>query len=378
MQITDVTTTVLSYPHGAPIQDATIPPPPPGAGGRSQLFVHIHTDEGVEGFGLGQSSPGVREVIEQGFKDLLIGQDPFNIEKLWSDMFWRVRGYGRKGIAFCALSAVDIGLWDLKAKALGLPLYRLLGPYQESVPIYGSGGWTNFTVDELIAETSEWVEQGVKRVKIKVGKDFGTAEREDIERVAAVRKALGNDVAIYIDANNGYHPKQAIYMAREFEQFQVGWFEEPVLADDIDGLARIAASTTIPVATGEHEYTKYGFKELISRGGADIVQPDVGRVGGITEWMKVAHMAHGFDLPVAPHGVQLVHLHLCCATPNLKVVEYLKVAHEADKIWYTEFPEHKDGMLSPFPEQARAGVGAKPGFGREVRSLSIAVTPRLR
>ena len=360
MRITDVTTTVLSYPHAAPIQDATIPTPPSGSGGRSQLFVHIHTDDGVEGFGLGQSSPGVRQVIEHGMKDLLVGQDPFNIEKLWNDMFWRVRGYGRKGIAFCALSAVDIGLWDLKAKALGLPLYKLLGPFQESVPIYGSGGWTNFTVDELIGETTEWVEQGIKRVKIKVGKDFGTSEREDIERVAAVRRALGNDVAIYIDANNGYHPKQAIYMAREFEQYQIGWFEEPVLADDIDGLARIAASTTIPVATGEHEYTKYGFKELISRGGADIVQPDVGRVGGITEWMKVAHMAHGFNLPVAPHGVQLVHLHLCCATPNLKVVEYLKVAHEADKIWYTEFPEHQKGMWSPYPDKLGLGLELNP------------------
>ena len=275
-------------------------------------------------------------------------------------MFWRVRGYGRKGIAFCALSAVDIGLWDLKAKALGLPLYRLLGPFQESVPIYGSGGWTNFTVDELIAETTGWVEQGVKRVKIKVGKDFGQSEREDIERLAAVRRALGDDVAIYVDANNGYYAKQAVYMAKEFEQYQVGWFEEPVLADDIEGLARVASATTIPIATGEHEYTKYGFKDLISRGGADIVQPDVGRVGGVTEWMKVAHMAHGFNLPVAPHGVQLVHLHLCCATPNLKVVEYLNVAEASDRIWYTEFPEQKDGMWAPYPDRPGLGLELSP------------------
>ena len=363
MRITDVTTTMLRHPHGRPIQDATIPPPPPGAGGRAQLFVHIHTDEDFEGFGLGQANPGVREVIENDLKSLLIDQDPFNIEKLWDDMFWKVRGYGRKGVAFCALSAVDIGLWDLKAKALGLPLYRLLGPYTDSVPIYGSGGWTNFTVDELIAEATEWVEKGIKRVKIKVGKDFGQSEREDIQRVAAVRRALGDDVAIYIDANNGYYPKQAIYMAREFEQFQVGWFEEPVLADDIEGLARIAAATSIPVATGEHEYTKFGFRELIARGGADIVQPDVGRVGGVTEWMKVAHMAHGFNLPVAPHGVQLVHLHLTCATPNLKVVEYLKVADESDRIWYTEFPEQKDGMWSPYPD--------KPGLGLELSAEAV-------
>ena len=129
MKITDVTTTVLSYPHAPPIQDATIPTPPEGSGGRTQLFVHIQTDEGVEGLGIGQGSPGVREVIESGLKGLLIGQDPFDIERLWNDMFWHVRGYGRKGIAFCAISAVDIGLWDLKAKALNIPLFKLLGPY---------------------------------------------------------------------------------------------------------------------------------------------------------------------------------------------------------------------------------------------------------
>ncbi len=156
MKITDLSTTLLFYPDTRPIQDATIPTPPPGAGGRSQLFVHIRTDEGFEGLGIGQGSPGVREVVDGGLKDLLIGQDPFNIEKLWNDMFWQVRGYGRKGVAFCALSAVDIGLWDLKAKALGLPLYRLLGPYTDSVPIYGSGGWTNFSEDELVAEMSWW------------------------------------------------------------------------------------------------------------------------------------------------------------------------------------------------------------------------------
>ena len=363
MKITDVTTTVLFYPHTRPIQDATIPPPGPNAGGRSQLFVHIYTDEGFEGLGIGQASPGVRQVIEADLKGLLIGQDPFNIEKLWNDMFWRVRGYGRKGVAFCALSAVDIGLWDLKAKALGLPLYKLLGPFTDSVPIYGSGGWTNLTQEELVAEMAGYVEQGIKRVKMKVGKDFGKSEREDLQRLAAVRKTLGDDVAIYVDANNGYYSKQAIYMAKEFEQFQVGWFEEPVLADDIGGLAEIKHATSIPIATGEHEYTKHGFRELIAGGGVDIVQPDVGRVGGVTEWMKVAHMAHAFNLPVAPHAVQLVHLHLACATPNLKVVEYMNTSLEGDRVWYTEFPQPSGGMWSPFPD--------KPGLGLELDPYAV-------
>ena len=362
MIITDVQTTVLFYPHARPIQNATIPPP--GRPGRSQLFVHIHTDEGIEGLGIGQASPGVRQVIEAGFKGLILGQDPFDIEKIWNSMYWHASGYGRKGLAICALSAVDIGLWDLKAKALGLPLYKLLGPFTDSVPIYGAGGWTNFTQDELVAEAAAFVEQGIKRVKIKVGKDFGTSEREDIQRLAAVRRAVGDDVTIYVDANQGYYAKQAIYMAHEFEQFQVGWFEEPVLADDIQGLAEIRQAISIPVAAGEQESTKSGFRELIARGGVDIVQPDVARVGGVTEWMKVAHLADAFNLPISPHAVQLVHLHTTCAIPNLKVMEYTNTALEGDRIWYTEFPQQRDGMWSPDP--------SKPGLGLELDPYAVA------
>jgi len=364
MKITDITTTMLVYPHGNPVTDATTLPDRPIGKNRGELFVHIVTDEGVEGLGICAGTPGVRQIVDTVFRDLLIGEDPFDTERLWERMFWSVRGYGRKGLAFQALSAVDIGLWDLKAKALGLPLYKLLGSYTDTVPVYASGGWTNFSESELIASMAAFVERGFNRVKMKVGKDFGKAEGEDIQRLAAVRGALGNAVGIYIDANNGYYAKQAIYMAQEFEQFQVGWFEEPVLADDIQGLAEVRQSTTIPIATGEHEYTKFGFKQLIADGGVDIVQPDVIRVGGVTEWMKVAHLAHSFNLPVAPHAAQLVHLHLACATPNLKVVEYLDITEATDKVWYTEFPEPKDGMWSPYPD--------KPGLGLDLDPYAVA------
>ncbi|HYU20370.1 MAG TPA: mandelate racemase/muconate lactonizing enzyme family protein [Chloroflexota bacterium] len=351
MKIADLTTTQLHIPHIPGIQDATIRH---RASGRSALFVHVKTDEGYEGLGVGGQA-GTRDLIEHTLKELLVGQDPLSHEKLWDDMFWRVRGFGRKGLAFCAISAIDIALWDLKAKVFGVPLHRLLGPYTESVPIYGSGGWTSFDEAELVREQVGYVERGIPRVKMKVAKDFGRSESEDVRRLAAVRKAVGDDVEIYVDANNGYYAKQAIYMARRFQDYAVGWFEEPVLADDISGLAAIARAIDIPVASGEHEYTKYGFKELIAQGGADIVQPDVGRVGGVTEWLKVAHLAHAFNLPVAPHAVQLVHLHLACCTPNLKVVEYLGVAEEADRVWYTQFPEPKNGMWSP--SQDRPGLG---------------------
>ncbi len=363
MKIVDVTTTMLHDPEGFVIQDATIFPPKEGAQGRSALFVHIKTDEGIEGLGTSAGSTAVQAVVEDSLKGVLIGEDPFNIEKLWDLMFWTVRGVGRKGIAFCAISALDIALWDLKAKALDLPLYRLLGPYTDTVPVYGSGGWTNFSESELVAEQVGYVERGFPRVKMKVGKDFGMSEDEDVKRLAAVRKAVGDDVEIYVDANNGYYAKQAIRMSQIFEQFDVKWFEEPVLADDIEGLAMVSQSTTIPVATGEHEYTKFGFKDLIARGGADIVQPDIGRVGGVTEWMKVAHIAHAFNLPVAPHAYQLIHLHVACATPNLKVVEYLGVSDQSDRVWYTEFPEPVNGMWSPYSD--------RPGLGLELDPAAV-------
>ena len=363
MKITDITTTTLHYPYGRPIVDATIYPPKPGVQGRSATFVHIKTDSGVEGLGTGTGGPAVVAVVKS-LREHLIGEDPFDIERLWEQMFWRVRGFGRKGVAFCAISCIDVALWDLKAKALGLPLYKLLGSYTNTVPIYGSGGWTDFTEDELIREQAGYVERGIPRIKMKVGKDFGKSEREDLRRLAAVRKAVGDDVEIYVDANNGYYAKQAIAMAREFEQYRIGFFEEPVLADDIEGLVAVAKATSMPVATGEHEYTKFGFKELIARGGADIVQPDVGRVGGVTEWLKVASLAHAFNLPIAPHAVQVVHLHLACAIPNLKVVEYLGISEEGDRIWYTEFPQPRNGMWSPDPD--------KPGLGLELDPQAVA------
>jgi L-alanine-DL-glutamate epimerase-like enolase superfamily enzyme len=360
VRITDISTTLLRHPDLPGIQDATIRHRELG---RSSLFVHVKTDAGLEGFAPG--TPVARDIVERVLKPILVGQDPLCIEKLWDDMFWRVRGFGRKGVAFCAISAIDIALWDLKAKLFGVPLFRLLGPFTDRVPIYGSGGWTSFTEDELVREQLSYVERGIPRVKMKVAKDFGRSESEDVRRLAAVRKAVGDDVEIYVDANNGYYAKQAIGMARYLANYNVRWFEEPVLADDIAGLAAIARAIDIPVATGEHEYTRYGFKELISQCGADIVQPDVGRVGGVTEWMKVAHLAQAFNLPIAPHAVQLVHLHLACCIPNLKVVEYLGTAEETDRLWYTEFPEPRDGYWAPYSDRPGLGLELDPNALRK-------------
>ena len=360
MKITDITTTILHDPQRRAIRDSTIV----GAyeDGATSIFIRIKTDEGIEGFGIADPRPAhaIRVIVERELKELLIGQDPFNIEKIWNEMFWKIRNYGRKGVAIQALSATDVGLWDLKAKALGVPLYRLLNPMYDSVPVYGSGGWTNMTEEELIEEATGFVEQGFSKVKMKVGMNFGQEEREDIKRLAAVRKAVGDDIEIYVDANMGYNVKQAIRMTRIFEEYNVGWLEEPVLADNIEGLAEVTRASDIPIATGENEYTRHGFKELIAKRGADIIQPDVARVGGVTEWMKVAALADSFGLQIAPHGIPEVHLHLCMAIANLKVVEYFDGGWGSVGManFFTEIPLPVNGMWTPFPD--------KPGLGFEL------------
>ena len=356
MKITDVRTTLIIVPRAVPVSDGTAPKI--DAGG--YCFVHIRNDEGHEGLGMTAPSRGTRAVIEHDLKEILLGADPLNVEGLWQEMFWRVRGVGRKGMAFQAISAVDIALWDLKARSLGLPLFKLLGPCRDSTPIYGSGGWTNYTDSELIDEQLGYVERGMHRVKMKVGMDFGTQPQADIRRVEAVRRALGDQVELYVDANNAYTAKQAIGLGRRFEDSGIGWYEEPVLADDIDGLARIAAALTVPIATGEHEYTKFGFKDLLSRAAADIAQPDVARVGGVTEWLKVAHLAEAFNIPVASHAYQLVHLHLACATPNMQVVEVLSTFEIADRAIFTEFPEPAGDNWAPDPKKLGLGLELDP------------------
>lgn len=360
MKITEIRTTRLHDPEGSPFQDATMPPPTPGTGGLPWMFVELLTDAGLTGIAYSEGAGPVRSLIHDQLSDLVLGADPFETEKLWTNLFWRVRGNGRKGVAFQAISLIDNAVWDLKAKALGVPLYRLLGPAHDQVPVYGSGGWTNYTEQELVREQAGFVERGFPRTKMKVAKDFGRAEREDIARLAAVRKALGDDVAIFVDANNGYYAKQAIRLAESFKDYNIGWFEEPVLADDIPGLAAIAKAISIPVATGEHEYTKYGFRDLISAGAVDIVQADIGRVGGVTEWMKIAHLAAAHNLPMAPHAYSLLHLHPAMATPNLMVVEMLDIEWLPMQKWLVNPPQPKNGHWKPDPNRPGNGIELNP------------------
>src|SRR5262249_6201011 len=285
-------------------------------------------DEGINGLGIGAAS-GIAGAAIDSLKGLLVGQNPLDHEKLWHAL-WVPKLIGRRGITIRAISTIDIALWDLKAKVAGMPLYRLLGGYAERVPTYIAGGYyeEGKGLPELAREMEENVELGAKAVKMKVG---AVSIAEDVARVRAVREAVGPDVKVMVDANCAYRYYQAIQLAKRIEEFDVYWFEEPVAPDDYDGHAKLAAQTSIPIATGENEYTRYGFRDLIAHSAAAILNADAQILGGVTEFMKVAALAQAHDLDVAPHGDQNVHVHLVSAISNGLIVEYYR--DTVDPMW---------------------------------------------
>ncbi len=327
--------------------------------------VKVETDEGVTGVGLAGGVQGAEEIgktILDHFAQVVVGQDPFDTEKIWDDL-WQPKLVGRRGITTRVISGIDIALWDLKGKATGLPVYKLLGGYTNKVPVYIAGGYyeEGKGLGELAEEMAIALEMGAQAVKMKIG---GAPINEDVERVRVVREAVGPNVRLMVDANCAYRHYQAQEIARKMEPYDVFWFEEPVNPDDYEGHRLVSQSTTIPVATGENEYTRYGFRELIEGRCCDIVQPDGLIMGGVTEFMKVAAMAQAHDLQIAPHGNQDVHVHLVSAIPNGLTVEYY--SNSTDPMWgqmFEEMLEVRDGHVSP-PD--------RPGFGISLNEEALA------
>ena len=320
--------------------------------------MRVFTDEGVEGIGIGSPSPINRPVADK-LRPELIGENPMNIERLWSKM-WVPKLIGRRGLTTRVISAIDIALWDLRGRVTGQPLYRLLGGFRDRVPTYIAGGYyeEDKGLDDLAREMEQNVEMGATAVKMKVG---GAPIGEDVSRVRVVRDAVGPDVKVMVDANCAYRHYEAIQLARKIEPYDIFWFEEPVSPDDYRGHALLAEQTTIPIATGENEYTRYGFRDLIERRAAAILNADAQVLGGITEFMKVAALAQAHDLDIAPHGSQDVHVHLVSAISNGLIVEFYR--DTVDPMWGEIFEEtltlNRDGTLSP---PNKPGLGLEPNF----------------
>lgn len=327
MQLTDVRSRLLRIPLETPVRIATRE-----VRAREFVLVTVQAEDGQTGTGYTYAGTVggtmVRAAVDDILRPLLLGKDADLIEAHWAAMFQDGLLVGRRGALLRAIAAVDIALWDLHARRANLPLYRLLGGARATVPAYASGGYyrAGKGTAGLAQEMERYLRAGFDAVKIKVG---GVPLAEDVARVRAAREALGPGIRLALDANNAYTSvAEAMRAARAFEPYDIWWLEEPLAPDNIPGHAALAAAGTIPIATGEIHATRWDFRDLITATAAHVLQPDAGVLGGVSEWLKVAHTAASFDLPVAPHWHADLHVHMVAAVANGLTVEYFFLSED--------------------------------------------------
>lgn len=315
-------------------------------------LVHSYAG-GKYGLGYTYADTATAALIRDLLAEIVKGQDAMAPASNWNAMLSRARNLGRPGIVSMAVSAVDIALWDLKARLVDLPLVTLLGAVRESVPIYGSGGFTSYSNEQLERQLVGWIDQGIPRVKMKIGRDAAA----DIRRVALARAAIGPRTELFVDANGAYSRKQALNQARKFADLDVSWFEEPVSSDDLVGLRllRDRGPAGMDIAAGEYGYDAGYFRRMLGAGAVDVLQADATRCGGITGFLQAAALCEAHHIPLSAHTAPTVHTHLGCAATPLRHLEYF---HDHVRIESMFF----DGVRSPVngnlcPDLSRPGMG---------------------
>jgi L-alanine-DL-glutamate epimerase-like enolase superfamily enzyme len=318
MKITNIIARAESHKRTEPLRDALQSLDTVG-----NCHVTIETDEGISGSGsafygrIGGGPAVLAHLIDEVLAPEIVGDDPFLIRGI-RDKLWRLNDYhGTSGLALWGIAAIDIALWDLVGRAVGQPVWRLLGAQRDRVPTYAMVGWLNYDLDGLKRICARAIEQGFRGVKIKVGAE---TLAEDVARIEAVRSAIGPDRLLMVDANQVFSYNEALRRGRVYQDLGCYWFEEPLRADDTSGLAALAQELAIPIASGENNSGKRQFRDLFERRAVDIVQPDIRRAGGLTECLEIGLMADAFNIPYASHGGG-VHLHLLAALPNTLFLE---------------------------------------------------------
>lgn len=353
MIINSVETSVYDVPTRRPQQDSI-----QSFNAVEYVMTKIRTRDGLEGIGwtysISACAEAVKSLIDKAYTPLLIGEDSSSIDFIWQKMWKRTHAAGAAGITTMAMATVDIALWDLSGKRAGLPLYKLFGKQRNEILVYGSGINFDLSIQKLKEEMQGFKSKGFKAFKMKIGKDLIS---EDVARIQAVRDVIGEDALLMVDVNQKWTSGEVINAAKYLEDFNLTWIEEPVLADDWTGYETISHKINIPIAAGETYYTKYEFKELIRRGIVQFVQADVYRVGGITEWFKIAHIAEAWNLPMAPHAAEEINVHLLCSIPNAYILEYAPLANLNNSGAIKNPIQPLNGKVSP-PE--------KPGHGFEI------------
>jgi len=306
------------------------------------------------GIGYTYADRATANLIHDLLAKTIEGRDAMNIPGCWEAMVRRIRNLGRPGISSMAISAVDTALWDLKARLLNIPLVKLLGAVRASVPIYGSGGFTSYSIKQLEEQLGDWVEQGIPRVKMKIGRDAAA----DRERVRAVRKVIEFS-ELFVDANGAYSRKQALRQAEDFAQYGVTWFEEPVSSDDLEGLhlIRDRAPAGIDIAAGEYGYNAGYFRRMLETQAVDVLQADATRCGGITGFLQAAALCQAFHLPLSAHTAPTVHTQAGCAAIPLRNLEYFHDHVRIENMFFDGVPQPVHGELRP--DLSRPGMGVE-------------------
>jgi L-alanine-DL-glutamate epimerase-like enolase superfamily enzyme len=338
----------------------------------SRLIVTIHTDGGVSG--QGEGSGGGADIFRKGFADLITGEDPYLIGRIWEKMF--AATYGREpstrgwpqSSVIAAMAPIDAALHDIMAKAVGLPVYKFLGGYRNTVPAYVTGGYyrEGKGIPDLVDEIRGYVDQGFNAIKLKVGGiSGGFSVEDDYNRVKAVRQAVGPGVKLMLDANQGWDVPTAIRASNKIYDLDITWLEEPLhWYDDVEPLKQLKLNTRIPLASGEHELTRWGARRLMETGAIDYIQFDCNAHGGITEWRKIAGMASMMYIQMAPHHEPVLHGHLLASVPNGYILE--SFANPDRDPFFFELYDRK-----PRIEKSVLYLDDTPGFGVEFNQKSL-------
>ena len=350
MKLDRLGTSVYRIPTDHPEADGTI-----AWDATTMVLVEITADDGTTGTGWSYASGAAEAVIHDVLQPALSGVPLEDVRRAWSAMVASVRNIGRQGVAATAISAVDIALWDLKARSQGVALFELLGPARRSVAIYGSGGFTSYGMQQLIDQLGGWVAQGIPRVKMKIGTGWGTRVDVDRSRILAVREAIGPGPELFIDANGAYHAKQAIRLAHELEGV-ASYFEEPVSSDQLEEMAQVRRAVSQDVAAGEYGYDPWYFHAMIASEAVDIMQTDATRCLGVTGFLMAADLAYGAGLAFSAHTSPTIHAQAGCAAPQLSHVEYFHDHARIENLLFDGIPQPAGGELAPAADQPGLGV----------------------
>ncbi len=355
-RVEKVEVSAFKVPTDFPESDGTF------AWGATTLVLVEATAGGRTGLGYSYADTAAATLIRESLACVVTGRDAMGVPGAWSAMVAAIRNLGRPGVSSMAIAAVDSALWDLKARLLDVTLVTLIGAVHDSAPVYGSGGFTSYTIEQLREQLGGWVASGIPRVKMKIG----TRPADDLGRVRAAREAIGSDAELFVDANGAYTRKQALAQAERFAELGVSWFEEPVSSDDLDGLRLIRdrGPAGMEIAAGEYGYDLFYFRRMLDAGAVDVLQADATRCTGITGFLRAGTLAQSHGLALSAHCAPSIHAHPACCLPNFRHLEYF---HDHDRIEHMLF----DGALTPVDGALRPDL-SRPGLGLEFKRRDAA------